>query len=271
MKRRVLFLVLLLLPCAVLFAQEKKTIAVYVAGNEEETVKKVFASKVVSAIIGQGKYMAVERTSSFLEQIGKETSYQGSGAVSESQLSKIGQQFGASYVCAIDISVLYGERFISAKFINTETVIVEVNEDISGNWNDLKGLEAVANGLAAKLVREQKANNAPNGPKQIQINYQNYEVLPDDLDGYYTWSDANSACANLTAFGKSSWYLPNKEELDFLYRHKDEIGGFVDGMYWSSSIYRSYLPWGQRFSNGCQNTYSPKGDDYGRVRCVRKY
>lgn len=407
MKRRVLFLVLLLLPCAVLFAQEKKTIAVYVAGNEEETVKKVFASKVVSAIIGQGKYMAVERTSSFLEQIGKETSYQGSGAVSESQLSKIGQQFGASYVCAIDISILYGERFISAKFINTETAIVEVNEDISGNWNDLKGLESVAKGLAvklvggqktyndfnglkqiqinfqnyevlpnnlngtynwleaksacenltafeksdwylpssnefmalvenredidlvdggywtsdyhsgnkhatfaivnneqkidketisyfnkycdnekclfyvrcvrndmkeleAKLVGEQKAYNDPNGPRQIQINYQNYEVLPGDLDGTYTWSNAKSACANLTAFGKSDWYLPDISELAGLYKRKNEIGGFTSDLYWSSSEYDSTLAWFHSFSDGGRQSYRDKNFN-DRVRCVRKY
>lgn len=269
MKRRVLFLVLLLLPCAVLFAQEKKTIAVYVAGNEEETVKKVFASKVVSAIIGQGKYMAVERTSSFLEQIGKETSYQGSGAVSESQLSKIGQQFGASYVCAIDISVLYGERFITAKFINTETAIVEVNEDISGNWNDLKGLESVAKGLAAKLVGEQKTYNDPNGPRQIQINYQDYEVLPGDLEGTYTWENAKSACANITAFGKSGWYLPTKAELNALYKRKDEIGGFTGGIYWSSSDSGQGAAWGQRFSDGGKYSAYKNGDAW--VRCVRKY
>ena len=122
------------------------------------------------------------------------------------------------------------------------------------------------------LIEDCKAALA-NGPKQIQINYQNYEVLPGDLEGTYTWSDANSACANLTAFGKSDWYLPTKDELAGLYKQKNEIGGFADYHYWSSTEYISKFvssnnSWYLSFRDGYQ--YFHDNGNYSLVRCVRK-
>ncbi len=272
MKRLAFIFAVMLLSSVGMLAQE--TVAVYVTGDDKPAVKKVFGSKFVAAIVNKGEYRAVERTDSFLEQLSKETAYQQSGAVSDSKISQIGKQLGADMVCAIDISNVFGEKYISAKLISTETAEVLKVRDMSENWEDLSGLTEVAENLAAELVGAKKtAKKDPNGLKQIQINYQNYEVLPGDLDGTYTWSNAKSACANLTAFGKSDWYLPTKAELDGLYKRKDEIGGFTGDWYWSSSEYDSNYAgaWEQRFSGGDQNLTSPKYNYYARVRCVRKY
>ena len=120
---------------------------------------------------------------------------------------------------------------------------------------------------------------AQNAPKTVKINYADYEVLPYDLDGTYTWNEANEACDKLVAFGKSDWFLPDKFELDGLYRHRKEIGGFKnDVCYWSSST--EFFFWGviQIFSEtaGAKQCSIDKDcmgfDKYVefRVRCVRK-
>ena len=186
--------------------------------------------------------------------------------VSDGKLSQIGKQFGADYVCVINISILYDERFVSAKFLNTETAVVEVAADINGNWKDLSELIAVAKELAAKLVVGQQTDT--NGPKQVRFNNLNYNVMPTDFETTLTWKKAKSVCEELIAFDKSDWYLPNKAELYGLYQHKEEIGGFTQNGYWSSTESSSKFGYMQNFSSGDQYTSSKK--NHRMVRCIRK-
>ena len=55
------------------------------------------------------------------------------------------------------------------------------------------------------------------------------QVLKADL-GAMTWSEATQRSASLGA----NWRLPSIVELQQLFDRKDEIGGFVDNLYWSS-------------------------------------
>ena len=69
-----------------------------------------------------------------------------------------------------------------------------------------------------------------------------YLVLPYDLSSTY-WSDANNKCNELTAFDYSDWTLPQLIILKLMYQNKNEIGGFSDEPYWSSSYigYTNYI------------------------------
>lgn len=126
-----------------------------------------------------------------------------------------------------------------------------------------------------RLISECKGANgvSANGTKQIQINYQDYEVLPMDLDDTYTGDDAKAACDNLTAFGKSDWRLPTKEELNGMYLKREVVGGFKDGKYWSSSAYPDYSSyiWITDFEDGRQSNSLKNSVNYRYyVRCIRK-
>ena len=68
-----------------------------------------------------------------------------------------------------------------------------------------------------------------------------------------------------------SWRLPDKDELNQMYRnlHKNKIGGFADGVYWSSSEGYDDDAWFQDFGNGSQS-FSPK-DSTLYVRAVRAF
>lgn len=100
----------------------------------------------------------------------------------------------------------------------------------------------------------------------------NLQVCKTD-GGTMNWSSANSYCSNLTAEGKSDWYLPSKDQLLTMYNNKSSLQNtagftpFVSGYYWSSTAYSSGRHWGVFFDNGTSSNYT---DNYGLyVRCVR--
>ena len=84
----------------------------------------------------------------------------------------------------------------------------------------------------------------------------------DDLR-FMNWYEAVEACKKL---GKG-WRLPTKDELNFLYENKGEIGGFAISGYWSSAELDVNDAWKQNFSSG--NQYSTNKFNYGFVRAVR--
>lgn len=274
MKRLVLIFVVMFLAYEGMLAQEKETVAVYVAADKEDSdqdlnAKKIFGAEFVNALVNRGEYKAVERTASFLNQLSKETAYQQSGAVSDNKLSQIGKQLGADYVCAIDICNYNDEKHISARLIHTETAEIFKAKSIRCEMWDNLNLEQLTD-VAAQLVL--KLIEAPeiSGTQTMQINGQKYLVFPSD-SGKQSWSEAKKLCESLTNFGKSDWYLPSKSELDAMYKNKEAIGGFADQWYWSSSEDESdeSKAWDINFNGGGQ--FSNNKNRQGLVRCIRKY
>jgi hypothetical protein len=81
---------------------------------------------------------------------------------------------------------------------------------------------------------------------------------------------AARVCNDLVLDGFSDWYLPSKDELNLMFEHKAEIGGFADDLYWSSSEKTVVTAWLQSFGTGTQ--YSTTQKDYGtRVRAIRSF
>lgn len=68
------------------------------------------------------------------------------------------------------------------------------------------------------------------------------------------------------------WFLPSRKQLDCLFQHKNEIGGFANDFYWSStefSGYPEYSSWDKFFGDG---EHPIAGEnDFERVRCVRVF
>ena len=69
----------------------------------------------------------------------------------------------------------------------------------------------------------------------------------------------------------SKWRLPNKDELNKMYKnlHRKGIGNFANVYYWSSSKYGSYNAWLHNFGIGRQATSNK--DSTLRVRAVRTF
>ena len=82
-------------------------------------------------------------------------------------------------------------------------------------------------------------------------------------------SAAGVAAAYKWPNGQTDGFLPNREELDLLFNQRTVVGGFVGGLYWSSSEFDLNFAWVQLFSGG------DRGDSSKfnalRVRVVRAF
>lgn len=132
------------------FAQQKK-VAVYVTG-EDAGINKVLGSKLVSAIARSEEYSAIERTESFLAELSKEQEYQRTGAVDDSELSRLGKQFGVQYICVAAVSDAFNEKYLSARLIDVETAQVERTASSSGAIQSLESLVTAANAVSTELL-----------------------------------------------------------------------------------------------------------------------
>lgn len=140
---------------SVSFAQieEPKTkVAIYTTGDVDASYKKVIGSKVTSVITQSSKYAAVERTADFLNALSQEHDYQRSGAVSDNQIVKIGQQFGVRYVVVLDISDLFGSLFISARMIDVRTGVIASSAEIGGEIQSMTKLIEISTLLGNAIV-----------------------------------------------------------------------------------------------------------------------
>ena len=93
-----------------------------------------------------------------------------------------------------------------------------------------------------------------------------FEVYPTDLKKM-KWDEAKKACADLG----DGWRLPTRIELIVMYQNQDELGGFANDFFWSSTEFNNLEAWYQLFLNGFQNGLSKTNTNYVRaVRDIKK-
>jgi hypothetical protein len=164
MKKVSIFLFALM--CAsVVFGQQQK-VAVYVTGGKDPGINKVLGDQLVAAFTNSGKYVAIERTSSFLAELGKEQTYQRTGAVDDNELSRLGKQFGVQLVCVAEVSEvasfdsknLFGKsnttnnKYVSARLIDVESAEVINTSNASGSLGNMKELLKVSQSITKELT-----------------------------------------------------------------------------------------------------------------------
>jgi hypothetical protein len=78
-------------------------------------------------------------------------------------------------------------------------------------------------------------------------------------------------CADYRGGGHDDWFLPSKDELNLMYRNLKEqnLGGFSEDYYWSSSENNAGRAWYQDFLNGFQG--NTNRNNLNRVRPVRAF
>jgi len=137
---------------------KKPHIAVYITSDKSDKkvndVKTALSAKMLTALVNSGKFIAIERSKEFLDEIDNEQRRQREGAVDESQISKLGRQFGVHYVCIANITEALGSYQISARIINVETaVVVAMGEDDSPLRN-MDDLASVSFKVTKALLKE---------------------------------------------------------------------------------------------------------------------
>lgn len=148
----------------------------------------------------------------------------------------------------------------------TWPIIVTINRELLADGNNTTNLMITsATDGGKELTIKAKKNSAEEGV--FELPSAGLMVQTEDL-GCVDWSSAKLLCETSTVAGYSDWRLPSKEELMTLYSNRELIGGFVSGIYWSSSRDDYNLPYCLNFRNG--NVIVANGYFiYYNVRAVR--
>lgn len=228
MKRYLIIIVLAALSLTAM-AQQKK-VAVYVTG-QQSGINKVLGDQLVAAFAKSGKYIAIERTASFLAELGKEQNYQRTGAVDDNELSRLGKQFGVQLVCVADVSDVFGEKYVSARLIDVESAEVvntsNANSKLDSMNELLKVAENIAKELTSKTVHEkaaeaaaiQKANEETEKmlSEAFTKGYMRIENLYVTTSSTYVRRNQLSSLASECRIGGfSDWRLPTNAELQLM-------------------------------------------------------
>lgn len=160
MKRLLFSLISVIVPSIIAFAQPKR-VAVYVIG-EDAGMNKVLGTKLQTAIARSEGYSAVERTAEFLAELSKEQKYQRTGAVDDSDISRLGKQFGVQYVCVAAVSEAFSEKYISARLIDVESAQVEGTASSSGAIRSLPDIMTAANTVSDELLSSLRNDGGSN-------------------------------------------------------------------------------------------------------------
>jgi hypothetical protein len=210
------------------FAQQKK-VAVYVTGTDAG-INKVLGDQLVAAFVKSGKYIAIERTTSFLAELSKEQNYQRTGAVDDNELSRLGKQFGVQLVCVADVSEVFGQKYVSARLIDVESAeVVNASNSANKSMNNMEELTAVANSLAQELTSKTAQEKAAEAMALIKAQEETEKMLLEGFaNGYIkcgdyyaiisyskvAWCSDYKIAKSCTTGGFTDWRVANTSELN---------------------------------------------------------
>ena len=232
--------------------------------------KLVLRTYLQSAIDNTEGYMAIDRVD-YAKAL-DEAAFQRTGLVSDEEIKKVGEFYGANFVLVAEMAKYDDNQIILiAKLLNvenssTKTATPKITTLESG------ALSTTCEKLAQELLKidgggntsSTKTSSSNKVCRMCADNMRDLEVASEDAPRNLTREQAKQYCSGLG----SGWYLPSKAELNQLYVNKTELGGFSDGYYWSSTENNSNSAWVQDFSNGFQ--YGGSKSYTHRVRCVRR-
>ena len=121
----------------------------------------------------------------------------------------------------------------------------------SGGKNELYYVRAVrGNIVTAQIVSSATIIGKPIFISTNSSVVQNFEVAQFDFTYKANWADAIDSCLNLG----DGLRLPTKDQLNYIFKNKNKIGGFAEAAYyWSSTEYDEDNAWEQDFTNGEQS------------------
>ena len=237
-----------------------------VSKDDAEAVTELYIAELVSS----GKVDIVDRNN--FNKLLKEMQFQTSDWANSEKTVKLGTATGAQVISRGQIIKLGSKMYLSATVIDVNTAGVvssaKVQFDSIDSVFDIlpNFVKTVTENLSLKI-----GDIGPGGGLVFYIEgnraYECSEVL-----GSATWSEAKTLCSEYRGGGYDDWYLPNKDELNYIYQNLRKPGKISgNSWFWSSSEYdgNNYNAWLQRFSDGYQSDYDK--DDTGSVRAVRAF
>ena len=270
-----LFSILFLVCIVSTLAIAEKTVAVAtfdVVGNavskdEAETITELY----IAELVATGKVVVTDRAN--FSKLLAELKFQGSDWSDSEKTIKLGNAVNAELISRGKIMKLGNKLYISATLIEAKTA--KVLSSSKAEITDLGEAPNVLVGFAKNVIDGLSVKIGDIGPGGGLIFYieGNKALECSELLGEANWESAKRMCSEYRGGGYSDWYLPTKEELNWIYdnlRRKGKITG--DTWYWSSSSYSTDHDhaWKQDFYDGSQYDYGYKNNTYS-VRAVRAF
>jgi uncharacterized protein (TIGR02145 family) len=233
-------------------AQNEQTIAVYVTFKYTDDYKNVIGAKIVSTIMQEGNYTAVEKTEEFTTELKKEQNNQ--KVVNDNQIAKLGEQFDVEFVIVAEVAEIGSNVFIKARMLDVQTGLITVktsNDKSIRATRELEDISELSEYIAKVLISSVKNKHSEpqdttligvtiNGVTWATKNIGAFSI--EDYGNYYTWEQAKEICPK-------GWRLPTGEELTNLYSS-------------SSTWINSNGKVGYKFGNSDNNVFLPAAGCY---------
>lgn len=99
-------------------------------------------------------------------------------------------------------------------------------------------------------------------------------VAQSDVQQKIKWQDAILKYSNFSMGGYDDWQLPTLQELNYIFKYKNTVGGFLKNKYWSSQKTTGKISsnqvWAVDFTNGDYAYWNDYFDEFS-VRLVRHF
>lgn len=156
--KKLLLLLCMMLSITMLFAQQKKRVAIVEVidreGKLEYTEKLMLRSNLARAVTNIDGFEAYNRTD--IDAVLNEHGFQRSGNVSDSDIKRIGEMTGAAYILAAEGSLTRdGKIFVTAQIINVETGLIDMTDNkLMGTSSEemLRGCRTLASNMFGALA-----------------------------------------------------------------------------------------------------------------------
>lgn len=217
------------------FAQQKKTVAVLDPICRDNSVNGFFQQMVrgamESAVTTSLEYEAYDRSA--FDQIQKEQAFQRTGAVSDSQIKRMGELAGVDYVLVSEVTAYEGYLSAIVKILNVTTGKYDRSVDDYAQLNP-EAVKTKCREMASSLFGAVSASNSNNQtvitkktstPKSPNVAIPNTPVTHGNvyvdlgLPSGTLWKAENESCGMITYDKAMSLYgnnLPSQEQCEEL-------------------------------------------------------
>jgi hypothetical protein len=257
---KILVILVMLMNIGFANAQDDKKVAVFdPAGDVPSNLKMMIREELSNSIVNTLGFTVLERE--LINKVLAESKFQMTGHVDDGQIGELGKKMGANYVCYATISPIGDNFYISCKMVDVLTAKIE-RQNTGITQSGLNDLFAVVSTVSRDMLQQpgtstgktttkttairttpskplvSKANPSNTG-ELIELNVLGLSllVMPIDINTQkITWTEANKACLESTAYGLNDWRLPDKTEISRMFVSRTMLTNIQRFWYWSSSI-----------------------------------
>jgi hypothetical protein len=195
--KRVLIILLGVMSTSMVWGQtEKEKVAIYTTDNSGQNIVEFVGDFLTNAIVKRGTYVAIERTAQFLQELNKEQTFQRTGAVDDSQISRLGKNMGVQLVCVVKIGKSGEQLFISARLIDVETATLKSSaRPVRFDADDWDGIEKACENITASMFGERGsgATSRTSSGSGNRVNGSSYN--PDGIEMIYVEGQGSGVLA----------------------------------------------------------------------------